>query len=272
MKVKKQPGFIRNFLTTTENDRKIPNNEDLDSKIETLKALLSRAYPLFIHITIKKVINTFKYKWDRLLKKTLIWAMFFGLCFTSYQLYFVPTPQEKAEKEQRIIEKKIFLEHPTIPKGNLEFISALSQLESGGRYDIIGGSNNKYWGAYQMGAAARKDIGLSGMSMEKFLTNPVVQDWAMNEYMKVNYSRLKKTIEEYNIPERGGIRIGHNLVTVSGLMAAAHLVGSEPVKHFVKTKGKDLIDQKTGRNKSKDGNGVHLTHYLQLNNYELKFE
>ena len=69
-------------------------------------------------------------------------------------------------------------------------------------------------------------------------------------------------IVKYNIPITGGIRIGFNLVTVSGIIAASHLVGAESVKRFLDSNGKDVTC---------DGNGVPLTVYLQLNNFKLDF-
>ena len=144
-------------------------------------------------------------------------------------------------------------------------MNTISLLESNGDYFR---QNGQYWGKYQMGDIARKEVGLSGMSRDKFLNNQYLQDWAVNEYMKITYKYLESTIIKYKIPKYGGIRIGNHIVTVSGLIAAAHLVGYLPVKYYVESGGKDLI--KDGKNLSIDGKGVHLTKYFELNNIDIK--
>jgi hypothetical protein len=268
MKVKKFPKILKQILTTTEEDEKIPKSEKLDSYIKTLKEYMKHVYPLTLYIISKKIANTLKYKWVSLLKKIFRGFIFISFFYMTYQLYLIPKNESVKEAKVRIIERKVYKEHPFIPQGNLNFMKALSLLESNDNYRARR-SNSQYWGAYQFGKKARIHVGVGEISVEKFLSDPYIQDWTMNEYMKINYRLLKKCIKEYNIPKKGGVRIGYNLVTVSGLIAAAHLVGHKPVKYFIKTNGKDLW--KNGRNLSRDGNNVHLTHYLQLNNYELEF-
>jgi len=260
MKIKKTPGFLRKLFITTAEDYKIPVDEKLDGDILTLKNYMKHVYPLTLSIIYRKTINTLRYKWQILLRKTFHFFVLIALIYTSYQLYGKDVVYEHKEK---IMIERIFIEHSSIPKENLEFLHAIALLESNGNYNIIGGFNNAYWGAYQMGVPSRKDVGLGDMEPKTFLGNEVIQDWAMNEYMKINYSRLKKYIDKYKIPYKGGVRIGHNLVTVSGLIAAAHLGGSQNVINFLESNGKVVF---------KDGNGVPITHYFQLNNYPLYFE
>ena len=114
-----------------------------------------------------------------------------------------------------------------------------------------------------MGTVARKEVGLGCMPDTLFLQSSVIQNWAVNEYMKKNYRYMKDLIYLYNIPDKGGVRIGMNLVTVSGLIAAAHLAGATHVREFIRSNGKVIY---------RDGNGTPLTDYLQLNNLTLQLK
>jgi hypothetical protein len=151
------------------------------------------------------------------------------------------------------------LQNP-IPKENVEFMMALSLLESERSYKIKKG---QYWGMYQLGDLARKEVGLESMTQEQFLSNQAIQHWAFNEYLKKNYKYLAPIIAKYHIPRTGGIRVGMHLVTVSGLLASAHLVGQKNVKEFLESNGKII---------ARDGNNKPLTDYLQLNNMILKLD
>jgi hypothetical protein len=139
-------------------------------------------------------------------------------------------------------------------------MTTISQLESRHRFDI---SNGQYWGAFQLGEAARKEVGLSSLDKETFLHDSIIQIWAMNEYMKKNFEYISKTIIQYKIPRRGGIIIGNHLVTQSGFLGASHLVGAFAAIDFIKSNGATV---------PVDGNGVALTKYLELNNIELELE
>ena len=113
-----------------------------------------------------------------------------------------------------------------------------------------------------MGNLAREAVGLKCMDQESFVKDKDIQNWAMNKYMELNYKCLLYTFLKYKIPKRGGIRIGCHIVTQSGLLAAAHLVGASEVIEFINSKGKEIAS---------DGNGVPLTKYLELNGFELIF-
>ena len=158
------------------------------------------------------------------------------------------------------IEKDI-LSNP-IPKPNVDFMVCVAMLESNSNYQSYR-KNSQYWGAYQMGESARKEVGLENMQKDMFLNNKAIQNWAMNEYMKINYEYLKPYIAKYNIPLYGGKRIGMHIITISGLIASAHLVGHASVITFLKSNGTIII---------KDGNGKPLTDYLELNNFKLEFD
>lgn len=249
------------ILTTTSEDKKIPTDHKLDSDIEHLKWMIHNYTPFVKSIIKRKIILIIKHKWQKHLKWLMITvAVLTGVVY-GYVLYMRPVVnniiiQHKISKiEQEIISNPI-------PKGNLDFMVAVSLLESESNYQKCR-INSQYWGAYQMGEAARKDVGLGGLSKNVFLNNKAIQNWAMNQYMKQNYEYLKDVIVKYNVPQYGGIRVGMHLVTISGMIAAAHLCGYTAVITFFNSNGTTV---------ERDGNDKPLTDYLELNNFKLEFE
>lgn len=178
---------------------------------------------------------------------------------------YVIFPDIEMYKIEQVMSKELpdsVYENIGINKGNLDFMLALAQVESGGKWDIVGGSGNAYIGAFQFGPVALRAVGLENIDKKLFLNDPRLQMWAMNSLMKKNYIALSKLISEKQIPMQGGVKIGRYIVTVSGLLAAAHLVGASSVKDFINSNGTDI---------AKDGNGVPLTDYFQFNNFIISF-
>jgi hypothetical protein len=256
--------FLKSLFGLTRKDDKIPTDPRLDGDIETLFFYLHQIRPLFISVTKRKLKLYFRYKWHIALRNIAIFIIVCGLGKYSYNQFVKPI-FTKIVIIDKVSEIERDINSNPIPLDNMVFMAAMQQTESGGDYKI---KNGQYLGAYQMGILARKEVGLESMPADVFLKNEVLQNWAVNEYVKRNYNYLKPLIAKYKIPSVGGIRIGNNMVTVSGLVAACHLVGFSPVKYFIESNGKDLIID--GRNLSYDGNHVHLTHYLQFNNIKLK--
>lgn len=257
--MRKHPKFLRSLLNLTEHDAVIPTDRDLDNEIETLSWYIHCISPLLKSIIRRKLILMFKYKWKSMIKRLVLIALFLIPVYAAYTFYMRPYMQNViiTEKVQEI-ENDIRMN--PIPEANINFMVALSTLESGSSYTVC---NGQYWGIYQLGELARKEVGLASMTKEQFTSSQAIQHWAFNEYLKRNYKYLAPTIAKYNIPTIGGIRIGMHLVTVSGLLAAAHLVGQENVKIFLKSNGKII---------PKDGNNKPLTDYLQLNNLVLELD
>lgn len=254
----KHPRVLSKLLNLTSNDIKVPTDKELDADIETLSWYIHVGYPLIKSIAKRKIKLFFRYKWRIVLRKFIVLSIFMFSLYYSYTMYMIPKYKEVIIHEKvSAIEKQLSVQ--PIPQGNLDFMIAISQIESNCNYKVYKG---QYWGAYQMGDAARKDVGLGDMDRETFLNNPSIQDWAMNQYMLINYEYLKDIIIKHNIPKRGGIRVGTHLVTISGLIASAHLVGHGSVKQFFASNGKNV---------AVDGNNKPLTDYLQLNNIELEF-
>lgn len=255
--------IFKSWFKPTRKDDKIPTDPRLDGDIETLLFYLHQIRPLFISVTKRKLKLYFKYKWHIGLRNILLFLIIGWLVIYSYNKFITPI-FTKIVIIDKVSEIERDINSNPIPRENMIFMATIQQSESNGNYKI---SNGQYLGAYQMGLLARKEVGLESMPKEVFLNNEVLQNWAVNEYVKKNYTYLKPLIAKYKIPYIGGIRIGFNIVTVSGLIAACHLVGFRPVKYFIESNGKDLIID--GRNLSYDGNHVHLTHYLQFNNIKL---
>lgn len=256
---KKYPKFIQKLLLLTSDNDKIPTDKELDYKIETLSWYMNQVWPLIKYIFKKKIYLFFRYRWKYIIRKILILTSLIYLLNFTYKLYMRPMVNNLiVEKQVSNIENDILNNH--LPKPNVLFMASTSLLESRSNYNI---RNGQYLGAYQMGILARKEVGLGDMSDKIFLSNKFIQNWAMNELMEKNYEYLKPLISKYNIPEFGGVRIGMHLVTISGLIAASHLVGHNAVKIFFETDGRII---------PKDGNGKPMTDYFQLNNIPIEFK
>lgn len=131
------------------------------------------------------------------------------------------------------------------------FLYDMAERESSNRYDVV--NQYGYMGAYQFGSQTLKNLGYK-VTREEFLSNPVLQEEAMLKLLKANKHTLRRQIKKYD-----GKLVNGVLVTESGLLAAAHLVGAGTVRKWIRN-GK----------KYTDGNGVDLTSYLvKFNGYYL---
>ena len=137
-----------------------------------------------------------------------------------------------------------------IPNLN-SFLDDLGHRESSNRYDVV--NQYGYMGKYQFGKSTLKGLGYD-ISKREFLNSPEIQEEAIVKLLKANKKVLKRQINKYDGKLVNGI-----LVTESGLLAAAHLVGPGSVKKWVRN----------GR-MFEDGNGIKLTEYIQtFNGYQL---
>jgi hypothetical protein len=116
-------------------------------------------------------------------------------------------------------------------------------------------NGSQYWGKYQMGEAARREIGMSNISWEKWKTNPDLQEASLKLWIEALYNYLKDDIRLYD-----GQFLNGWAITESGIIAMAHNVGPEPTKQFLRSGGKNV---------PKDGSGKDATRYLILGNYNL---
>ena len=131
------------------------------------------------------------------------------------------------------------------------FLNDLGYRESSNRYDVV--NQYGYMGKYQFGKTTLKALGYD-ITRSEFLNSPDIQEEAVRKLLKANKKVLKRQIKKFDGKLVNGI-----LVTESGLLAAAHLVGPGSVKKWVRN-GKMF----------EDGNGVKLTEYIQtFNGYDL---
>lgn len=132
-----------------------------------------------------------------------------------------------------------------------EFFEALGMRESSGDYTKIN-KKTRYLGKYQMGEAALVDCeyyrndkhpfdnnfidalwtGKDGVhSKNDFLNTPQAQENAVRQYANINWQKIKK----YNLDLYIGETKHGYLLTISGMLAGAHLVGFGGLYTFVKT-------------------------------------
>jgi soluble lytic murein transglycosylase-like protein len=131
------------------------------------------------------------------------------------------------------------------------FLNDLGHRESSNRYDVV--NQYGYMGKYQFGSSTLKGLGYN-ISRAEFLNSPDIQEEAIVKLLKANKKVLKRQIKKYDRQLVNGI-----LVTESGLLAAAHLVGPGSVKKWVRN-----------GTMFEDGNRVKLTEYIKtFNGYQL---
>ena len=134
-----------------------------------------------------------------------------------------------------------------------QFLDTLSWRESSGNWKVI--NRFGYMGKYQLGKLALKDIKMDYITAEEFRKDSSIfpeklQDIAIKKYINKNKRYLRKYITSYDNKTIHGI-----LITESGIIGAAHLVGHRSVKEWLKC---------DGNVKKVDGNGVSIESYLKL--------
>jgi hypothetical protein len=151
--------------------------------------------------------------------------------------------------------------------GYEEFLDALGKKESGGDY-----TNEKLpgrLGKYQMTEAALDDagyakydgqqddvfkhgwMGKNGIhSKDDFLNSPSAQEDAVREFHK----KLNGYIHHYGLDEAIGKTINGVEITMSGLLAGAHLVGAGGLIEYIKSNGAEDVP---------DGNDVPISEYIK---------
>lgn len=147
-------------------------------------------------------------------------------------------------------------------------MATLAGSESSNRYNVKGGGGGNFSGRYQFGYGALVDTGYvkkggsinnpaswtgkNGIrSRQDFLNCPIVQELAMQEYLKINLRYLylagskisKKILDEMPCNE------------IAGLLAISHLVGFGAAQKFFKSGGKT---------NNKDAFGMDAATYYKL--------
>jgi len=148
-----------------------------------------------------------------------------------------------------------------------EFLEKLAFSESSDKWNAAkrtklasGKGYVSYIGKYQLGKLALKDVGRTDVTYEKFKKNPDIfsekeQDEAVVKLLKKNKHYLRNWMNHLGENYKG------TDITMSGLLAASHLVGNGAVKKFLKSKG--AVDKT-------DGNGISCSDYMKkFNGYNL---
>lgn len=132
------------------------------------------------------------------------------------------------------------------------FLDALGFRESSNDYQAV--NRFGYLGKYQFGRTTLNKLGYDNISNREFLSDPDVQEQAMQDLLKHNADILEELILKYDGSIVHGIE-----VTQSGILAAAHLAGPRNVKKWFRS-GKDF----------QDGLGTKMSSYLKkFSGYEL---
>jgi hypothetical protein len=140
------------------------------------------------------------------------------------------------------------------------YAAALRKRESSDDYTKV--NERGYTGAYQFGKAALIDAGFMDRSgnwtsyarshgvnsWEDFKANPAAQDIAFQNFTEQNWKYLKNHFSYV------GQTIGGVPITVSGMLAGAHLVGQRDLKRFLNSGGAEVPI---------DGNNVPVTEYMR---------
>jgi len=135
-----------------------------------------------------------------------------------------------------------------------EFLDDLAHYESSGRYDAYKSAGD-YWGRYQFGPIARKEVGVT-ITIDQFMSNKSLQDGYVVALMQKNKDYLKTHIGKYEGKTIKGIYI-----TQSGILAASHLRGQDAVRQFLDSNGNTDMS---------DGNGTKVSKYMdKLSGYKL---
>jgi hypothetical protein len=113
------------------------------------------------------------------------------------------------------------------------FSETIKQLESSGRYDIAGGANDAYDGAYQLGRMAKVDAGKrlgielkhDAESREAFRNDPQLQEAAFQAFTEANHETLMRLSGRYR---------GLSRAKKAEALAVAHLLGSGGAMEYLK--------------------------------------
>ncbi len=160
-----------------------------------------------------------------------------------------------------------------------DFLEALGNRESGGDYSRV--NRHGYLGKYQMGEKALIEAGfyvddgshandwdgkwttaaagdVEVYSQTAFLNDPEAQELAVRRLAARNWDMIRAMhLHLYNGRNVGGVTL-----TVSGMLAGAHLVGIGGLRKFI-LDGEDVAD----------GNGMRVTDYIAaLGGYETPFD
>jgi hypothetical protein len=146
----------------------------------------------------------------------------------------------------KVSEKRSVIVHAQ-RKGTKEFMVAVGERESSNKLTAV----NQYGmlGKYQFAPATLRAMNVK-VSKERFLHNERLQDSVMRAYMRDNLVQLLPKYRKYLGKKVHGVTI-----TISGLLAGAHLVGFGGICSF-------FGNPKCAKYPTKDGNGTPIQEYM----------
>lgn len=246
--------YIKNLFAS------VPD-EKLDTLVSNYKTLRKRQRKILIKVWKRRIRNIWLFNRKPFLIKSSIYLLIFTtLIYLSYSLYLKDVEVKIITKKEIVVEKEIIDNNHN---KRVDFLNQLAYVESRRDYGRCrytetknGITYSQFWGRYQIGKSARKEVGYDTVPMHKFLADSLMQEKCMLKLMKRIKVILKDEINEYD-----GKWIGNYYITESGLIAMAHLVGVGNVKTFINSNGSII---------PKDGNRKLSTDYLQqFGRYEL---
>ena len=169
------------------------------------------------------------------------------MAFTVTRIIAPPLEREAITPASEIILPEIEIEAPEVKieiRNHDKFLDDIGFRESSNNYKAV--NQFGYLGKYQFGRKTLNAIGFEDISNYEFLSDPTIQELAMDELLERNRRTLRREIEKYEGKVINGIYI-----TESGILAAAHLGGAGNVKKFFR-RGYEF----------EDGNGTKMTSYM----------
>jgi hypothetical protein len=169
------------------------------------------------------------------------------MAFTVTRIIAPPLEREVITPASEIILPEIKIEAPEVKieiRNHDKFLDDIGFRESSNNYKAV--NQFGYLGKYQFGRKTLNAIGFEDISNYEFLSDPTIQELAMDELLERNRRTLRREIEKYEGKVINGIYI-----TESGILAAAHLGGAGNVKKFFR-RGYEF----------EDGNGTKMTSYM----------
>ena len=180
--------------------------------------------------------------------KIVLSLVLISLVVSAYKVLTLPKQEPIPTYTEPIVVSKVAIRTKPImfkENGHDAFLKAIGNYESGNRYHIT--NRFGYMGRYQFGKSTLKALDID-VSRKEFLNSPPLQEEAMDRLLTANYKSLRRYLRKYEGKYRHGV-----LVTKSGTLAAAHLVGTGAVSKWFRR-----------GTQAKDGNGTRLTTYMKV--------
>jgi DNA-binding transcriptional MerR regulator len=228
----------------------VDESKELDNLADSLSDYLEHLYEKgldYLEKFLNRIAKQFSWKRGILVFVTILLVTRIG-CSLDQVKNMIHIPEKEKSELVEQVRRKTQENRKTLK----HFLKDIAQRESSGNYKEI--NTLGYIGKYQFGKLALKDVGLDKkVDTERFKKNPKIwpehkQDEAMVKLMRKNLDYLGEYVNRFNGKNVGGIKI-----TISGMLAGSHLLGTKNVKKFLDSEGKY---------NPTDGYGTKLSEYL----------